>query len=187
MRLSSLSAWIAFVAAACFVSEVHAEPATLLEHPQDAQANVAASPKFDARVLVVGSHPVSATILEANPDQEEIRLSAGAQDGVRLGHAFQILASDSQECLAIAKVMELKPDRSIANVVHLGKATENARESWKGLTAVCSTSPAAEKPAPIEVRLSKDIWRTESLENKIIRGLLESSGRDTQILIVQGD
>lgn len=187
MRLSSFSAWIAFSAVACIVPAAHAEPATLLENPSDAQVNVAASPKFDARVLVVGGHPVSASIVESNPAKDEILLSVGAEDGVRLGHAFQILAADSQECLAIAKVMELKPDRSIAKVVHRRKAAENERESLKGLTAVCSASQAAEKPRPIEIRLGKDIWQTESLENKIIRGLLESSGRDTQIVIVQRD
>jgi hypothetical protein len=187
MRLFSFSAWIAFAAAACIVPAGRAEPTTLLKHPQDAQVNVAASPKFDARLLVVGGHPVSASILEANPAKDEILLSAGAEDGVRLGHAFQILAADSQECLAIAKVMELEKDRSIAKVVHLRKAAENARESLKGLTAVCSALQAAEKPRPIEIRLAKVVWQTESLENKIIRGLLESSGRDTQILIVQRD
>jgi len=158
-----------------------AEPTTLLAKPDEAQANVAASPKLDDRVLVYCGEAVSSSVLEHNVGRQEIALNVGAKQGVRFGHAFQIVAPDSRECVGVAKVIELQAQRCVAKVVYLDQ--DKVAQSLKGFSAVCTAPKSNRTGIVIQCAFGKDIWRTESFENKLIRSLLESGGAKVQILI----
>jgi RNA polymerase sigma factor (sigma-70 family) len=158
---------------------------TFLKEPERAGRVVAESPKFNARVLAYRAEPVSGTIKDHNPDGKEVVLDLGARDGVRLGHAFQIYAAGTRDSIGVAKVMELEKGRCVARVVSLDRA--HATKSLKGLTAACAAPKADRNKTAIEIRLRKNVWRTESLEYKIIRGLLDSSGEDLPLHVVQED
>lgn len=155
---------------------------TFLQRPEDARVNMASSPKFDARVFVFGAEPLSSTIIDHHLSSQAIRLNAGAQAGVRFGHAFQIQSADSKEPVGLAKVVELEPTRCVAKVVSI--APNYAAKSLKGMAAVCTAPPSEEGRTEIKKPFPKDVWQTESLENKLIRELLQAHEKDTRILII---
>jgi serine/threonine protein kinase len=159
------------------------EPMTFLARPEQAKVNVSASPKFDDRVFVYRAEPIHAEILDHNIAAHELVLGVGAKDGVRFGHAFNIQNPDSEEWVGAAKVMELAGERCIARVVSM--IQDKSSRSVKGFSAVC----AAPQPNPartvIECGIGKNVWQTESLENKIIRELLEGADDRIQILVRQ--
>jgi hypothetical protein len=159
------------------------ETASLLAAPESAKTNIAASPKFDDRVLVYTAQPISASVLEHNAGTQELSLDVGAKDGVRFGHAFQIVEPTSNTALGVAKVMELSADHCIAKLISLDHALGG--RSVKGFTVVCTVPKAKSRETIIECRFGKDVWQTESLENKLIRGLLESGGKNIQVRIRQ--
>jgi len=156
---------------------------SLLMNEEQAMANVAASPKFDERVTVYRAEPISATIVEHNVDALEIVLDVGAKHGVQFGHAFNICRPESAHCVGVAKILELGPDRSIAKVVAIAK--ESSVESVTGFVAVCAAPHPIPNKSVIACSFSENVWQTESLENKIIKALLESSGDEFQIQIRQ--
>lgn len=157
---------------------------TFLKRPEEAKLNVASSPRFDPRVFVYPAEPISGTVADHKPDAQEVLLDVGLKDGVRFGHAFRIVAAESGEWVAVAKVMELDGNgkRCIAKVVSL--RPDQASKPLKGLAAVTGASSEKNKVA-IETHVGKNVWLTESLENKIIRGLLDAAGPDVRIRIVQ--
>jgi hypothetical protein len=181
--------WLAMVAF-CWLGGMVArsdgeETSSLLSAPKSAKTNITSSPKFDDRVFVYCAEPVSASILEHDAGNQELSLNVGARDGVRFGHAFQIVEPTSKKWIGVAKVMELGVDRSVAILISLEK--EAATSSIKGFTAVCTEPKAKSNETIIECRFGKDVWQTESFENKLIRGLLENCGKNVQIRIRQED
>jgi len=155
--------------------------ATLLANPEAARANAASSPKHDDRVLVYSAEAISGSIVEHVVDSRAIALDVGAKDGVRFGHAFQIMGSNSKESIGVAKVIELERQRCIANVVYLDR--DQAAQSLRGLSAVCAAPKPNKRATVIQCVVGKSVWQTESFENKLIRGLLETGGKGVQILI----
>ncbi len=160
-----------------------AEESTLLAKPQLARINVASSPKFDDRVFVYLAQPLSVPVLEHNVAGKELLLGAGAKEGIRFGHAFNIFAPNSELGVGIAKVMELEERRCIAKVVSFSQ--EGGSQSAKGFIAVCTAPKSNAKTTTIKCDFGKDIWQTESFENQLIRGLLESGGDQIRILVRQ--
>jgi hypothetical protein len=160
-----------------------AEESTLLARPQQARLNVAASPKFDDRVFVYCAEPITGSILEHRADVKELVLNVGAKDGVRFGHAFRIVEPKLKEWVGVAKVMELDAERSVAKVVSL--AREHSLLPMKGFTTICTAPKSKERGITIQCAFGKDVWQTESFENKLIRGLLDNGGKDIRILIRQ--
>src|SRR5690606_34856717 len=140
-----------------------------------ARINAAASPKLDDRVLVYPAEAISATVLEHAVEHREVVLDVGARDGVRFGHAFQIMGEDREGSIAVAKVIELEAERCVARVV--SPHQRRPRASVQGFSAVCAAPKAAGQGLVVECVFGKDVWRTESLENKLIRGMLESGGK----------
>ena len=155
---------------------------TFLKRPEDARVNVAFSPKFDARVFVSCAVPITSTIVDHHVATEELVLSVGTRNGVRFGHAFQILSADSKEHIGVAKVMELESTRCVAKVVSV--VPQHSAKSLKGMAAACTPPLPNEGQPEIKKQFDKDIWQTESLENKLIRELLEAHGNETRILII---
>jgi hypothetical protein len=113
----------------------------------------------------------------------ELSLNVGARDGVRFGHALQIVEPASNISLGLAKAMELSADHCIAKLISLDQRP--VARSVKGFTAVCTVPKAKSTETIIECRFGKDVWQTESFENKLIRGLLENSRKNVQIRIRQ--
>ncbi len=159
--------------------------ATFLKRPEEAKLNVASSPRFDPQVFVYRAEPICGKVADHNPDAQEVVLDVGLKDGVRFGHAFQIVTDKPGGGAAVAKVMELDGNGKgcIAKLVSLSPS--HASKSLKGMAAV-ATAPMSEKgEAAIETRVGRNVWHTESLENKIIRGLLDTAGPNARILVVQ--
>lgn len=159
------------------------ETSTLLVAAESTKANIKASPKFDDRVFVYSAEPLSASILEHAPGSEELLLDVGAKDSVRFGHVFQIVESTSNKWVGFVKVLELEAERSVAKLVSLDK--DQAKRSLKNFKAICTEPNAKPNEIIIECRFGKDVWQTESFENKLIRGLLENCGKNVQIRILQ--
>ena len=163
-----------------------AEPSTLLSNPAAANANAASSPKLDDRVFVYSARPVTAAILEHAAGGRDMLLDVGARDGVRFGHAFQLRAPGSETPIGVAKVIELERQRCVARLISLKQ--DQTEHSLRGFSAVCAAPKTDRRAVIIQCVFGKDVWQTESLENKLIRGLLENSGRnEVQILIRQDD
>lgn len=179
--------WLTLVTLCCLSGVVAPsrgeETASLLAAPEAAKTNITASPKFDDRVFVYTAESVSASVLEHNVVAKELSLNVGARDGVRFGHAFQIVEPTSNTSLGVGKVMELSADHCVAKLISLDHALE--ARSVKGFTAVCTEPKAKSTETIIECRFGKDVWQTESFENKLIRGLLENGGKNVQIRIRQ--
>jgi hypothetical protein len=166
----------------CWVAApLSAEPASVLAKPQEAQANVSASPKLDDRVFVYCAATLSSAVVEHIAGSQELVLDVGARDGVRFGHAFQIVAPSSGERIGIAKVIELQRQRCVAKLVYLDQ--DKAERSVKGFSAVRTAPMASKNGIVVQCAFGREIWQTESLENKLIRGLLESSGGKIQIVV----
>jgi hypothetical protein len=79
--------------------------------------------------------------------------------------------------------MELEGRRCIARVISIDQ--DKAAQSLKDFTAVCAAPKLNAKKTTIKCTFGKDVWQTESFENKLIRGLLDSGGEQIQILISQ--
>jgi hypothetical protein len=156
---------------------------TLLAEPARAYANITSSPKFDDRLFVYSAEPISASIVEQNADGQELALDVGATEGVRFGQAFQIVEPTSQKWVGVAKIMELDSEHCVARLISLNK--EATARSLKGYKAVCIQPKAKKADTVIECRWGKDVWQTESFENKLIRGLLENCGKNVQIRVRQ--
>jgi hypothetical protein len=172
--------------AAGITGPLSAEPSSLLADPAAANVNAASSPKLDDRVFVYSAKPISAAVLEHVAGSREMRLDVGARDGVRFGHAFQIMAQGSELPIGVAEVIELERQRCVARVISLNQ--DQAAQSMRGFSAVCTAPRTDRRAVVIQCVFGKDVWQTESLENKLIRGLLENSGRnEVQILIRQDD
>lgn len=158
-----------------------AEPTTLLENPRQARAVEAASPKLDHRVFVYSGKTISSTVLEHTAGSDEVLLSVGAREGARLGQAFQLRAEGAERPAGIARVIELRKDRCVARLGQLDPAME--AQSVKGFRAVCSAPEAKKNELVVQCTFDKGICQTESLENKLIRGLLDTGGDQVKIVI----
>jgi len=170
---------------ACSATNLWSQQETFLKEPVHAKANMKSSPKFDDRVFVYCAEPIAGEILDHNVDSKEVVLGIGAKDGVRFGHAFNIFVPESEECVGVAKVMELDKGRCIAKVVSI-EDKDKVEESLKGFSVICAApKPNVRKAYAIELGFNKTIWQTESLENKIIRSLLEIGDGEFPILIRQ--
>jgi len=66
-----------------------------------------------------------------------------------------------------------------------GVSPFRADSTMATLSAVCAAPKRYASKSAIELGVGKIVWRTESFENKIIRGLLETAGDQSQILVRQ--
>ncbi|MFO0880707.1 MAG: RNA polymerase sigma factor [Gemmataceae bacterium] len=155
---------------------------TFLKQPAQARVHFAVSPRFHPRVFVYRAEPIPATVADHHIGSDEIVLNVGVQDGARLGHAFHLSPPGSTERVGVAKVLELEARRCVARVVTLDPT--HSRQSLKGLSAVCAAPRPEKNQVDVERRLDAQVWRTESLENKIIQEML-SRHAGCRILIAQ--
>ena len=141
------------------------------------------SPRFDERVFVYGAEPISSAILEHDLDAKEVVLGVGLKDGIHFGSALNICMPDSKECVGVAKVVEVTGQRCVAIVVSLDQ--DKAVQSLKGFSAVCTAPKLSATKLAVEMGWGKHVWLTQSLEDKIIRGVLEIGGDQIQVLVRQ--
>jgi hypothetical protein len=179
--------WLVLVTLCClsgvFAPSRGEETASFLAAPEAAKTNIAASPKFDDRVFVYTAESVSASVLEHNAVAKELSLNGGARDGVRFGHAFQFVEPTFNTPLCVAKAMELSADHCVAKLISLDQRP--VARSVKGFTAICMEPKGKSNETIIVCRFGRYVWRTESFENKLIRGLLENRAKNVQIRIRQ--
>ncbi len=158
-----------------------------LERTEQAKVDSKSSPKFDDRVWGYRAEPLFDDDVEHNAGEQVIAIKLGAKDGVQIGNAFQICSPTDGKSCCTAKVIELENNRCVAKIVSpiSGEAEGTPKMSLQGFNAVSKPPKTDADQALLVMGLADPVWRTESVQNKVIRELLEVGGEHLQIIVRQ--